>query len=191
MTGQSGWLSPGHFSKLNAVTARIYRRTAPRDEPGNNPPDLSRTISALEGQIEALKGQMSAIEGHNATLCEQAADLKAERDRALARVEELEKALEQARAVETSAVHQSAWAGEGNSDSAAEIEKLWRRVAELEHKRDEEGSLPQALLEAITADLEREGSVPAPEPEAREDTAAPRPRRWWRRLLRRHEPDPQ
>jgi hypothetical protein len=62
-------------------------------------------------------------------------------------------------------------------------------VAELEHKLDEAESLPEAVLEAITADLEQEGAVPAPaatEPEVPGgDTAANPPRRWWRRLLLR------
>lgn len=152
-------------------------------------------VSRFEARAEKAEARVDELLNHlwaeRTSLETLRADSAEERRRLQERIEGLERELEAARAVDAGALHQSAWAGEDSSDAAAEIEKLWQRVAELEHKHDEAGSLPQAMLEAITADLEKEGSVPAPasieapEPEAsRHDTAPNLPRRWWRRLRR-------
>lgn len=214
------------------------------DNPGDNPPDISSTIKALEGQIDALKGQMAAVEAHNATLRDQAADLKAERDRALhradtaeverdrmrERIEELERQLgeararvregmtresghgpdpvrdaqaeklwheiadlqaklEEVRAVDAGALHQSARAGEDSDHSPAtdphQVERLWQRVEELEHRLEEARAGVQK-----TNSAENEQPDPSAEPGEKTNSAEithppDRPRRWWRRMLRR------
>jgi hypothetical protein len=71
---------------------------------------------------------------------------------------------------------EEAWGAENSSDQSAtadpahQVERLWQRIEELEHR----------VEEARTVDTSDEG-----QPAAAGDPPAEPPRRWWRRLLRR------
>lgn len=148
-----------------------------RDKSVDTGADLSRVISALEAAVAGLRDRAEAAERRADKAEARAERTEAERDRLRERIAELERQLAEARAVETSALHQSAWGAASNDQSAAadpahQVERLWQRMTELETQL-EQARAPEAEPVA-------EGN-----PRETQHESADRPRRWWRRVLRR------
>jgi hypothetical protein len=119
----------------------------------------------LEGQVEALRGQVRTVEAHNA-------DIRAERDRALARIAELERQIaEQSLVVsgDTSLPDEILAAISADLEQHAPLQDAG--VDESAAADEQLGAGQKATTDAVSA----EQTAPSKE----------RPWRWWRRILRR------
>ena len=148
---------------------------------------LQARIEELESQLEEARARVA--EGSK-RVPERSPDPvhDAQAEKLWHEIAELQAKLEEVRAYDSSALHQSAWGGESGHDAAADpthqVERLWQRVGELEHRLEE----ARAIAEPQSAEPEPEAAAlarTAETIEAMSDSPADRPQRWWRRVFRR------
>lgn len=186
--------------------AKQRERENPSESPREIPAEFSRIISALEGQVEALQGQVRTLEAHNA-------DVRAERDRALARLEEFERRLEEARAVaaQNPAVRETAHPSElvrntavretgqeseaGSFPPLAGVSQAGPKGSVIQTDQEPEpvregnsretGHEPEAGSSPPLAGADKAEPVAKPPLAETQPEPSDPPRRWWRRVLRR------